>query len=94
MIYMADTYKLVNYFDVWRDEEDGWQVNNLCHEEGEIVLNNYTSDNEIVVKLIDFGFLKTGTSPKDIVIWNEYEMIKLFDASNDLPLCRLELIRE
>lgn len=29
---MMPTYSLINYFDVWGNAKDGWEVNNLCTE--------------------------------------------------------------
>ena len=88
-----DKYRLVNYFDVWGNEEDGYEVNNLCYEEDIIELEVGDHD-EIIRKLKDCGFLVPGTKEEQLDIWNDYEMIELYEAARNYPLCRLELIQE
>ena len=86
-----DTYRVVNYFDVWYNDEEGYQVNNLC-EEGTIELKDYTSTNEIIVKLQQIGFLNPSVTSRDIDVWNDYEFIELYVKETGEPIGRLELI--
>lgn len=88
----TDKYRLVNYFDTYYTEEEGWQVNNQCYEDILIELES-GSDNEIIVKLIKCGFLLPTVKPKQFDIWNDYEMIEISVKESGEPICRLELIR-
>lgn len=84
-------YRLINYHDVWGNQEDGWEVNNMCSE-GELELSEDYTNNEIVLKLIDFGFFKPTVTLEDVRIWDDYHMIELYQSANNKPECRLELI--
>ena len=82
-------YTLINYFDVWGNSDDGYEVNNLCNE-GNLDIVNDTND-DILQALKDFGFINDWVKTSDIDIWNNGYMIELF-ALNGLPICRLEAI--
>lgn len=88
----TDKYRLVNYFDVYYTEEDGWEVNNLCYEDILIELES-GSDSEIITKLIKAGFLLPTVKPEQFYVWNDYEMIEISVKESGEPICRLELIR-
>lgn len=88
----TDKYRLVNYFDTYYIEGEGWEVNNLCYEDVLIELES-RSDNEIIVKLIKAGFLLPTVKPEQFDIWNDYEMIEISIKDSGEPICRLELIR-
>lgn len=86
-------YDLINYFDVWGNEEDGWDVNNLSRDETDIYISDDLTDEEIVDYLIDeVGFL----SPQargNVEVWNDGDMIEFSVASTGEPLGRLERTR-
>jgi hypothetical protein len=87
-----DKYKVINYFDVWGNEEDGWEVNNLCSE-GYITVKDYTNVEEIVQALKDMErpFLNELATVEALEVHNDYEMIEFFEKRNGMPLFRLEL---
>jgi hypothetical protein len=85
-----DKYRVINYFDVWGNEEDGWEVNNLCSE-GYIELKDYTDKNEIIDALQEMNLLNEKASADTVHFYNDYEMIELFEEANGRPLFRLEL---
>lgn len=86
-------YDLINYFDVWGNEEDGWDVNDLSRDETDIYISDDLTDEEIVDYLIDeVGFL----SPQargNVEVWNDGDMIEFSVASTGEPLGRLERTR-
>lgn len=92
---MNNTYKLINYFDVWKEDDmDGgftWQVNNLC-EEGELVLDEHATHDEMIAALIAFGFFKPHVNIDLLEIWDDGDMIEFYQHSDNLPLCRLEKV--
>lgn len=89
MSKVQDRYEVVDYHDVWRDEEDGWQVNNLS-KIGYILVTDYTDYEELVGHLIAMGYLKEGTKPTQIDWWNDYDMIEAYDKTSGIPIFRLE----
>lgn len=86
-----DTYRVINYFDVWGNEKDGWEVNNLC-EEGTIELVDYTSVTETIKKLKELGFLASHCRANMFDVWNDYDMIE-YSRKNGKPLFRLERVQ-
>lgn len=85
-------FDLVDYFDVWGNEEDGWEVNDVSIVERDIWISDDTTEEEL------FNFLKdsVGYFNKDVkfsdveIIWDSPEFIEFFDASNGYPLGRLQ----
>jgi hypothetical protein len=88
-----DKYRVINYFDVWGNEADGWEVNNLC-EEGYILVTDYTDYEELVGHLKAMDLLHYEVKPEEIVWNNDYEMIELYEKRNQMPLFRLDLVRD
>jgi len=88
--------KLVNYFDVWGNKKDGYEVNNMCVECDDLYLNNIDNKNILqLLKTIDF--LQPSTRINQVIIENDGTMIEIYQKNGKqypLPLCRLEVIRE
>lgn len=83
-------YDLINYFDVWGNAEDGWDVNDLSKDEEDIYIDDSLSDEEIVDFLIDqVGFLSPSARGK-IEVWDNGDMIEFSVAETGEPLGRLE----
>jgi hypothetical protein len=80
-------YELVDYFDVWGNEEEGWEVNNLSRE-GELELEDLESLT-ILKALIDFGFLRDTVTFKDISIERLGEIVEIYEKANCKPICSL-----
>jgi hypothetical protein len=90
---MMVKYTLINYFDVWGNEGDGFEVNNLC-KEGEIELTESPDDQEILTALIDFGFIREDVTLEQIdIAAYDLDFIEFFQASNQYPIGRLEVVR-
>lgn len=87
------TWTFVDYYDVWNEGEDGWQVNNLSREEDDIEFaKDYPTDEELLDWLInEKGFLKPSTTLDDLAIEDYGDgFIEIFDAITYEPLCRFE----
>ena len=83
-------YDLINYFDVWGNEEDGWDVNDVSIDETDIYIDDDASDEEIVDYLIDkVGFLSPSARGK-VEVWSDGGMIEFSVAETGEPLGRLE----
>lgn len=87
-----DKYRVIDYFDVWGNAEDGWEVNNLA-KIGEIELEDYTSVEEVIGKLQDMDFLSGNATAEVFEVYNDYHFIEYYiKAENNKPMFRLELV--
>lgn len=87
-------YKIVDYFDVWGNKEDGWQVNNLCSldEFGLITITEDATDEDIIDYLIHINYLGRDAKGKVIIESNDDMCIELVAVFDDRPLGRLEAV--
>lgn len=86
-------YDLIDYFDVWGNEEDGWDVNNLAKVESDIWLDDDLSDDEIVNYLIDQVWFFSPKARGNIEVIGDGDFIEFFNAETGEPLGRLERTR-
>ena len=85
-------YNLINYFDVWGNEDEGYEVNNLCIEERGIVITDDATDKDILEFLVTVGFLNTSDESK-VYLQNYGDgMIEIYQKERNYPLGRLEVI--
>jgi hypothetical protein len=90
---MAGNYQLVDYFDVWGNEEDGYEVNNLSRLDIYIYITDEATKEDIIKELIVCDYLKPNASLENIEVeWNDEFFIELFQKDNMYPICRLELV--
>ena len=88
-------FKLIDYFDVWSDNEEGFQVNNLCTAIEEIEAPEDMGSEEVIDLLKKEGYLLPTVQYSDIDVWNEGGgVIELCMAKNGCPMGRLELIQD
>lgn len=87
-------YQLVDYFDVWGNQEDGWEVNNLCKVGDPIIVTDDATDLDIINYLKQINFLGDNADEESVRIewWDEFA-IELFERETDLPLCKLERVQ-
>lgn len=52
-------YRLVNFYDVWGNPRDGWEVNASCVQEENIAIADGADEKEILTGLVNIGFLST-----------------------------------
>ena len=85
-------YKLIDYFDVWGNAEDGWEVNDLTTVEDDIVIAEDSTDEEIIDFLVRIEYLKP--EAKELVHLESYnnEMIEIVQTKDDYPIGRLGMI--
>lgn len=88
----TDKYRLVDYFDVWGNEEDGFEVNNLAVIEDGITISDDATEQDILDLLYNMEYLNTKDPSKINVEMFDPDMIELFDAKTECPICRLERI--
>lgn len=85
-------YKLIDYFDVWGNAEDGWEVNDLTTVEDDIVIAEDSTDEEIIDFLIQIEYLKPEARENVHLESYDNEMIEIVQTKDDYPIGRLEMI--
>lgn len=80
-------YELWDYFDVYGNETDGFEVNNLCKIEDDIVFADDCTKDEIIDFLKRIEFLTDKCTPDDFSVefWNP-DFIEIF-LNNGYPVC-------
>jgi hypothetical protein len=84
-------YKLVNYFDVWGNSKDGFEVNNLAVVENEVYISDDSTNKEIVQFLKSIGYFKKTVRMNMLDIYNDGELIEFFQKKDGMPIGRLEV---
>lgn len=88
----VNRYKLIDYFDVWGNVKDGWEVNNLCEIKDDIILAEDTTDEEIIDFLIMINYLESEAKGQVHLESQDNEMIEIVQTKDDYPIGRLEMI--
>lgn len=71
------TWTLINYFDVWGNEVDGYEVNNQCVEAEDIIIADDATDADIINYLQLAGYLNT----------NETGLFEVEDNGDFIEIC-------
>ncbi len=82
------TYTLINYFDVWGNEEDGYEVNNQSVEADDVVITDDATDQDI----INFLFQHEYVTDDDISLYeieNNGDFIEIYVKETMMPLYSL-----
>ena len=85
-----NTWTLIDYFDVWGNAEDGWEVNNLSPEFDDLYLDPDITHEEIVDYLKSIGYFNKDVTMADLDIWDDGDIIEFSKADDLMPLCRLQ----
>lgn len=83
-------YSLINYFDVWGNAKDGYEVNNLCIEKTGITITDDATDKEILDYLVQIGFLTTSDMRKVKIDTSCGDMMEIYAVKDMYPLGRLQ----
>ena len=82
------TYEVVNWFDVWCNEDEGWQVNNQCRE-GYIKLQSDYTQTDLVKALQGIDML-IKDDPKNLLqciqIEDQGELVEVSQTVGDSKL--------
>ena len=87
------TYKVYDY-DLWRDD-NGYYVNDVFETDILIIVNDYTSDKEIIKELKKEGFLKKNLRYSSFEIYGDTDNLYVDYYSQRtglMPVCELRLI--
>ena len=85
-------YRLIDYFDVWGNETDGWEVNNLTEVESNIIIAEDATDEGIIDFLISINYLKPESKENVYLESYDNEMIEIVRTKDDYPLGRFEMM--
>ena len=82
---LTGTFVQIYDLDVWGNEEDGFEVNDVYKGDIFEVPDNYTTD-DLFNLLKEQGFLKNFVRPEDIEFLESEGLIEVFDAVTGEPL--------
>lgn len=86
--------KFINYFDVWGNKIDGYEVNNLCIEFDDLIIAEELYNGKDLIKyLYDIEFFNTHDMRK-FIIEDMGELIEIYQKKDLFPLGRFEIIEE
>lgn len=88
---MVGTYELINYFDVWGNEVDGYEVNNQCVEARDIQIADDATDDDIINYLQLAGYLNTNETSL-FEVEDNGDFIEIFAKETIMPLYSLRRI--
>jgi len=84
--------RLTNYFDVWGNKKDGWEVNDACIEWDD-VWTNELDDRTLLNILKSTEFLRENVKINQINFdWVGPESCEISMRKNYYPLCRIDII--
>ena len=83
-------YKLIDYYDVWDNEKEGYEVNNLCTCATGIEITDDATDADIINYLKSINFLSEKATTETIELSGDDFFIELTEKETGYPLGRLE----
>ena len=84
-----NAYSLIDYFDVWGNDIDGYEVNDQVIIKRGLQIPDL--DSELLTMLVDMNYLKSFDTSLYEVISNDENLIEIFTADNNYPLYALTL---
>lgn len=85
--------EIINYFDVWGNQKDGWEVNNMCSE-GNIELPENYSHKDILKALRDASFLKKGVGLNRVIVEDLHPYYEISQKKDLMPVCRIQILED
>lgn len=79
-------YTLVNYFDVWGNEKEGYEINNLCNEVEGITITDDATEKDILKYLVQIGFLTTSDRRKVRIDTTDWDMMEIYAVKGNYPI--------
>ena len=83
-------FELIDYYDVWGNSADGWEVNNLATVARDIVITDDATQRDIMECLKRIGYFAKHVrlNMLDFSMW-ETDMIEISRRRDGQPLCSL-----
>lgn len=80
-------YELINYFDVWGNPEEGYEVNNMCSEGMVSIPDGIDNKEQVLLDLlIEKDLIKTGVTLDQLSFSYDGSFIEVYEAAKDMPL--------
>lgn len=79
-------YTLVNYFDVWGNEKEGYEINNLCNEVEGITITDDATEKDVLKYLVQIGFLTTSDRRKVRIDTTDWDMMEIYAVKGNYPI--------
>lgn len=90
---MKNKWRIIS-FDVWGNEDDGWEINNMFSTNLTVSLNEEFSEKEILTELVNIRFfIKKVKTKKLLNVEIGEDEIWIENTDNGFPLCKLVLIK-
>lgn len=83
------TYDIIDHYDVWGNEEDGWEVNDSMHK-GTVVIPDNADKEQVIQALQAENIFSNLASLRTVVIVWVDQCIQLDEASTGKPLLTLK----
>ena len=92
---MTRKYRLINFFDVWGNAVDGWEINNQCIEGEDFHIDENAAKKEICEYLKNARYLKTSDMRKLYVDNSSCaSVIEIYERKGMMPLFAFEEVKE
>lgn len=85
-------WRLIDYFDIWGNENDGYEVNNLCVVFDDLFISDGITNGELIDYLKKINFFSEDATENTITVNDMGDMIEFETSDNGYPLCRLERV--
>ena len=82
---MKNTYTVYNYFDVWGNKKDGYEINNQCVEFDDLYIAPDSTNKEICEYLVKAKLL-TSSDMRKIYVENLGDGYEIYEKKSMLPL--------
>lgn len=84
------TYTVTNYFDVWGNAKDGWEVNNQCIEFNDLVITDDATKKDICEYLVKRHLLAT-SDQRRLYVENLGDRYEIYERKGMKPLFGISL---
>lgn len=84
-------YSVIDYFDVWYNDKEGYFVNDLARTNFKIDINDDDTTDDIISKLVSIDYLTEDAIGNIDIDWYG-NMCELSISKTGEPICRLEAV--
>ena len=85
-------YEIIDHFDVWGNETDGYSVNDSINTNIQVEITDKDDDKDIIQKLIDVGYLRPAAIHHHYIIGGDDILITV--DIDGTPYCNLVTLND
>jgi hypothetical protein len=82
--------EVINYFDVWGNKKDGFEINNMCSE-GFIEVDENNIQKSTLQELKKMDFLKKHVRLNQFHVEDSYPFYEFYQKKDNQPVFRIEI---